>query len=420
MLDKIIPRALPEPKPGLFHYMKETEGNYTRFHLRIEPDGHGLLIANATAALRLSSSGVIIARGILEGRTAEDIMQDIYSRFKSAEPDMVLSDINRVKDIISTLANPDDNYPVINLEDPEFSPYEAQLMAPLEADIPIAPPDKILPILDKLWDVAIPHVSFLTVDDFSPDHLVRAVERAEDLGMIVGVRGTATNMAQATLLKDLALAGVDYITLLYVSPNRAQHDAVCGEGDFDKLPILFPAIRELEVCPVAEVPLISSSVGLLPKIFESLSTQRIHNCSFFAIARRDDETPPTDESLPASSLPQVAATIEETSNESDVRYIWQPPMKRDFSKSIAHQIKGGPRCSGDISVRIEPDGAVIPPRGPYKSAGNILTDAWEEIWGNESFSHYREKVESPTRCEVCPGLVICAAACPRDPESWAY
>jgi radical SAM protein with 4Fe4S-binding SPASM domain len=68
---------------------------------------------------------------------------------------------------------------------------------------------------------------------------------------------------------------------------------------------------------------------------------------------------------------------------------------------------------------VEPDGTVIPPRGPALSAGNLLNDAWDDIWNHEVFHIYREQVEAPTRCDICPGLTICAAACPREPEGWA-
>jgi radical SAM protein with 4Fe4S-binding SPASM domain len=62
---------------------------------------------------------------------------------------------------------------------------------------------------------------------------------------------------------------------------------------------------------------------------------------------------------------------------------------------------------------------VIPPRGPYHVAGNVLTDSWPYIWSNIAFVRYRERVSAPTRCPDCPGLVICEADCPREPAGWA-
>jgi radical SAM protein with 4Fe4S-binding SPASM domain len=419
VVDKLFPKP-PEPlQPGLFHYMREAEGNYTRFHLRIEPDGSGLLLANATAIARLTPSGVIIVRGLLEGKGKDEIAREISKRFRGASAKTIGADITKISEMLSTLASPDDNYPIINLEDAEFSPYEARLIAPFRADVPLATPEQLVPIVDKLWEIGIPHVSIITSERPNPQHLVRAVERAGDLGMIAGVRGLASCLAEGSLLKDLAQAGVDHVTVLYVSGNQRLHDSICGVEDHQKAERIFPLIRELEVCPVAEIPLTTATAHLLEETFESLVQMGIHNASFFAIARPDDDTAIDDATLRASALPQIAAIIEEASPAANVRYLWQPPVLRKRNKSLEQQIREGPRCSGDVSVRVEPDGSVIPPRGPYQSAGNILQDNWKRIWDNDAFRRYRERVESPTRCETCPGLAICAADCPRDPRGWA-
>ena len=86
---------------------------------------------------------------------------------------------------------------------------------------------------------------------------------------------------------------------------------------------------------------------------------------------------------------------------------------------LGEQVCRGPRCGGDTAVRVEPDGAVIPARGPYASAGNLLEDDWETIERSEVFQRYRRRVESDTHCDECPGLAICAADCPREPAGWA-
>ena len=50
----------PEPIPaGLYHAVQERGGEINRLHLRVEPDGSGMLLANASAALRLTPVGVV-------------------------------------------------------------------------------------------------------------------------------------------------------------------------------------------------------------------------------------------------------------------------------------------------------------------------------------------------------------------------
>jgi len=405
---------------GIYHYMRESDGFYTRFHLRVDPDGSGIFLANASVAARLSKSGVIIAKGLLENENQKKIINNIFKYFKGVSAEKILKDIEQVKAIISNLCLPEDNYPILNLEDAALSPYESRLMAPLRADVPLAEPEKLILIIDRLWEIGIPHINLLVYEKSEPSYLLRAIEHAEDLGMITGLRARGSDLKQNTLLKDLAMAGIDHITVPFASLNQEVHNALWGEDDFPSALDVFSKILELEVCPVGEIPLIESTLKTLSETIVKLSENRVTNISFFAIAvPQDTEKDKRSGALTANALPQVGAIIEEASHEAQVRYLWQPPVLRDFTKSISEQVHIGPRCSGDVSVRIEPDGSVIPPRGAYRIAGNLLTDTWDKIWGNEAFRIYRERVEAPTRCDVCPGLVICAADCPREPSGWS-
>ena len=54
LLDRLfIPRFRRSPKairPGLYHFTDVEADSVTRFHLRVDDDGAGMLIVNATAA----------------------------------------------------------------------------------------------------------------------------------------------------------------------------------------------------------------------------------------------------------------------------------------------------------------------------------------------------------------------------------
>jgi radical SAM protein with 4Fe4S-binding SPASM domain len=419
----LIPTAAqPSPliEPGLYHYRREEDGQYTRFHLRVEPDGRGMLLANATLAARLSPSGVFIARGILDGRPNAAIEQDILKQFSGATSEWVQRDLRLVTGLINSLTAPGDNYPIVNLDDAAISPYQTNLIAPLEASVPLVQAERLVPLIDRLWQVAIPHVTFLVQDDLNPADLLRAIERAEDLGMIAGVRGRATDLVQESLLRDMAMAGVDHITVLYASAEPLIHNLLCGDGDHMAAEQLLIKTQQNEVCPVAEIPLVESTLPVLRQTLTTLQNLGIHNYSFFAIAAPDEMADGQREgAIRAMAMAQTAERVEELAHEMEVRFIWQPPVQRDPAVPISVQVREGPRCSGDIAVFVEPEGAVIPPRGPYRSAGNLFTDSWERIWNDDAFRRYRARVETPTRCEVCPELALCAADCPRKPAGWS-
>lgn len=406
-----------EVAPGLYHYLREVAGTNTRFHLRVDPNGSGVLLVNATAAARLRPSGSIIAKALLDSEDEDTIVTRLRQTFHGVSTSQAKSDIERVRAIVADLETPGDNYPILNLADPSFGPDVAPLKKPLSADLPLAEPERIVPILDRLWEQGIPHVTLIAPAGFERSNLVRAIERAEDLGMIAGVRLRGSDLGNGAFVAELATAGIDHVNVLYLSCDAAIHDAIAGSGDHAAAIRAFESIHANEVCAVAEVGLIEPTLDTLEETIETLREAEVTNIAFFALAtenpRRDHAT------LEPAQLLQTAGMIEEFADAMNVRHLWYPPRQRAEGVSLTEQVCQGPRTSGDHAVRVEPDGAVFAARGPWKSIGNILHDTWEAMAASDTYEAYRRRVQTDTHCDECPGLAICAADCPRTPAGWA-
>jgi radical SAM protein with 4Fe4S-binding SPASM domain len=332
----------------------------------------------------------------------------------------MIGDLEQVAALLVTLESPEDNYPIINLEDAEISPFEVKLMAPMLADIPLAPSDMLNPVLDKLWSAGIPHIIIHVGEVQQPKDLISAIERAEDLGMITGIRGRATDLDDDSLLTNLATVGLDHLNFLFASSDPEVNDSLLGAGDYKRVLPFVAAIQENEIAPVAEVPLLSSNLDTIDETLSIIEIAGVRNLNFLAIAAPDEMAESKRSgAMPASSMLQLANLVEETANDSDVRFIWQPPLLRDPTQTINHQLRFGARCSSDLAIFVEPGGDVIPPRGPYHSAGNLLDEDWSDIWNDDAFIHFRKRIERPTQCDECPGLAICAADCPKNPKGWS-
>lgn len=418
--------------PGMYHARRAVGGGqYARYHLRVEEDGEGLLIVNASSVARLSPSGALMAHGLLHGEPESVVVERTRRALAGAPASTLEADVRAVNDLLDRLAAPD--APTFNLADMAFAPNAARLIAPLTADIPAGPADAIKPLVEKLWAIGIPHGVFTVTAETAPLAL-RAVERASDTGLITGVRGRSTDLRAQ--VGQLAQAGVDHVTVYYASHDRQVHDDLYGRGDHEAAQDLIRACASLEVTPVAELPLTVATLRDLDETLADLNERGIVNVGVFAlpgedIAAANDGVTQSSESahqatsqpdslsltLTPDSLAQAAAQLEDSAHRNWVTYVWYPPVRG--SGPLAARAQAGPRCSGDLAVRVELDGSVLPPRGPHEPAGNLLRDPWATIWGHPAFERYRQRLLAPTHCLTCPGLAICAADCPKAVEGFA-
>lgn len=404
-----------QPAAGLHAFdQANDDAPATRYHLRVDPDGGGLLIVNATACAQLSASGVLIASSLLQGQSDAAVLKSLAQRFDGGSPAQQRQDVAQVRDLLHTLAQPQGRYPVFNLADPSAQP--APLMPPFEATLPLAGIDQLRPLLARLWQAGIVHVTLLPSPAPDPAALVAAVQEATAAGLICGISGRASDLAAGRLLEDLIAAGLDHLTLAYASPRAELHDSLYGAGDHALAEAFFARTEALALADVAQTPLIAATVDELEATLTRLLALKVRNVRFFAIADRGDGG---DGAIPAAAMAQMAADVEEAAEQAQVLYLWQPPALRQPGLTLAQQVRQGPRCASDLAIRVDPEGAVIPPRGPRRVAGNLLSDQWPAIWQDAAFQAYRSRIERPTRCRTCPGLAICAADCPREPAGWS-
>jgi radical SAM protein with 4Fe4S-binding SPASM domain len=405
-----LPERPSQVKSGVYHFRREAGGKITRFHLRVEEDGSGVLLANAAVAARLSQTGVMIAKSRLEGVAYPVIAKNIKDHFYGATEREIESDVRKITQIIGNLANLEDNYPVFNLDDPFVEPPRT-LIAPFHAQMKVASPNQIDPLLQKLWDSGIMHVTFNAGSAGLPDDAVRNVERAEDLGMISGVRALSEWFLQADVFRRIALAGVDSITMPAISVNPEKQDALFGKGSYNAILQCLQECKNWEVTPVLEVPILRDNINELESSMNEYSAKGVKNVLYYAVAD-DHQT----SGLSGTEIIHAASLVEQIAHRSDARYVWLPAISA--AGDLKRVLENGPRTAGDSSIRVEPDGNVYAPRGPRVPAGNLTNESWPQIWAKDVFLRYRERVQSPTHCDVCPGLGVCAADCPAAPEGW--
>ena len=332
----------PPVSPGLAHYLRQCDGQFRRFHLRVDDDGTGLLLADATSAVHLSPTAVTIVRGLLEGRDRAQVVAELAAQFPGAPTSLVETDVARVDDLFSQLLESGDRYPIVNLDDPSFLDAAAPLAKPVTADAVIAADTSHRELIDRLWEFGIPHVLFLPAaaakqQDALRRNTVDAVCRAEDLGMIAGVRiapgSAASDSSNPTTdndawIRDLAAAGLDHLNVPLLAADAGTHDNLFGPGSHAAALAALETARDAELCPLAEVPLFAGNTGAadtdvgnidsLDATLDLIASRAIRNVAVYALASVPGSEP--HGAVDAHSLLQLAAQIEDRAEELGIRF----------------------------------------------------------------------------------------------------
>jgi radical SAM protein with 4Fe4S-binding SPASM domain len=395
---------------GVYPYQRTNAGRTARFHLRVDPSGNGLLLANAKSVVRLHPSGVVLTKGLLDGQDDAALLGQIEKVFRGVSADHARADLLHLRELIARLESPGDSFPLFSTDDVSFAPENVPLERPISADVPLCKPFYMDAILERLWEESIPHVTIIAGKNPAEKELVRAVEKAEKLGIITGVRGFGSQLSAGSRIAELAQAGLDHLDVVCLSIDEKIHESLTEPGDYKLAIKSLVTAQKHGICPVAVIPLVKA---VLPKIEETLAALAAHavqNVYLLAFTTTENH-PAMDEVFRADELAAAVVMLDEAAARHSIRAIWYPPVQRNFELTLAEQIFRGPRTSSDGSIRVEPDGRVLAARGPSQPAGNLLQDSWDKIAASRIYKKFRKHVEKHLYCKKCPHLGFCVAEC---------
>lgn len=368
---------------GVYQYQSPAEApSPYRLHLRIEPDGSGLLIVNASTVIHLNPTAAEYAYHLVN-QTPEDHAVSLISHRYNVRKEIIRRDYQDLIHRLQTLIDTPDLDPVSFLDFGREEPYSNALTAPYRLDCALtyhlpdeggghlAPLDRVSreltseeweQILAKAWDAGIPHVIFTGGEATMRPDLCRLVASAEKLGMVTGLITNGMRLAESKYLHELLQSGLDHVTILL----DAQEDQS------------WEAIRDTlaeDIALTVHVTLKRRELDHFDSILDRLADMGVKNVSL---------------SAEALDLKDELLAKRHDTAERQLRLIWDLPVPYTHFHPVAVELAEpipdaevkiiGP---GQAWLYVEPDGDVLPGQGYYQNVlGNLLVDPWDSIWQN--------------------------------------
>lgn len=378
------PKELPPaPDPGIYQVMFPEDAEApNRLHLRVESDGAGVLLVNATTVLHLNQTATEHVALWIQGKGEGDAAGIMAARYKLSRKNS-LRDQRELREKILTLATEPDLDPVMFLGMNRVEPYSIVPSAPYRLDCaltykldeqgthdPLArecvdrelSESEWMQILSAAWDANIPHVMFTGGEPTLREDLPDLIQSAETLGLVTGIITNGKRLADPTYLDRLDKSGLDHI-LLSLAPD----DPTARQG--------LERALETDIFVAVHLTLDSASSLHMIDTLEELSRMGVKAVSLSAIEITDKNV---------SALEQAR----EKAAGLGLDLIWDLPAPYSETNPISVELENVPQGAGRAWLYVEPDGDVLPTQGVNQIFGNILRDPWDQIWDQAVSSYH--------------------------------
>ncbi len=422
----------PVPEPGLYHYRREDDHEKKRLHLRIEPNGSGLLVINASRMVQLNPSATMMAYMHLEEVDPKQAGRVIHRHFRIPASE-ARHDYQDFCLQIERLLKPETTCPVCDLDLEINAPFSARPSAPYRMDLAITyrcnndcthcynarsrrfPEISISEwkqIIDKIWSLSIPHIVFTGGEPTLYTGLPELIAYAEEKGLITGLNTNGRKLANPGFLAELVNAGLDHVQITFESHDQEIHNQMVNARDaWEETATGLKNVLDTRLFVMTNTTLLTHNQSSLQETLAYLADLGVPtvglNALIYAGKGEVVGTGLREEDLP--DLLEEARTFTQSRGQ---RLIWYTPTQYCHFNPMQLDL-GVKGCTAALyNMCIEPNGDVIPCQSYYQSLGNFLSSTWSDIWEHPLALQLRDRTDVPQGCQSCEYLPECGGGCP--------
>ena len=424
--------SLARPLPGLYHYRRQQGDEKARVHLRLDPDGCGTLIVNASRILHLNPTAALMAYLTLqesgEGAALEAIRRQYHVPQQQARQDYLA-----IQTQLAELLRPDGACPVHELGLETIMPFSARPQAPYRLDLaltyrcnndclhcynvagrnlPELSTGDWLRVIDRAWELGIPHIIFTGGEPTLRADLPELIAHAEANGQITGLNTNARRFSDVHYVEDLVAAGLDHVQITLESCDGEIHDEmVAAHGAFRQTVRGLQNALASRLYVMTNTTMLQTNLRSIPATLDFLAQLGVPTVGLNALIH-SGRGASAGTGLPEADLAPLLLAARQKTEAHGQRLIWYTPTQYCNFDPVALDL-GAKGCTAALyNMCVEPDGGVLPCQSYYRPLGNLLTDDWDAIWNHKLAVRLRERQHLPEKCGGCVVLAECGGGCP--------
>lgn len=419
------------PSTGVHHYLWNQGKGQSRIHLRIDPDGSGVLMVNANRIFHLNPSAASMAFYSLEKVPSSRAVQALSRNFDIPKTALA-QDLESFGQNFTSLLN-DDACPVCDLDLEVTTPFSARLTAPYRMDLaltyrcnnacahcyndrprnyPELSTQEWFKILDRLWEIGIPHIVFTGGEPTLREDFPELIRHAEKNGQITGLNTNGRKLKDTEYVQQLVDAGLDHVQITFESSDPKVHDLmVCHPGAWPETLAGIKNALASKLYVMTNTTMLTTNVSTIPSTLEFLADMGMPTVGLNALIY-SGRGKNVGTGLSEAQLYPLLESAKSITSKYNQRLIWYTPTQYCNFDPVQMEL-GVKGCTAALyNMCIEPDGSVLPCQSYYTPVGNILKHKWTDIWDHELCMTLRDRKRVPAKCNDCLLLTDCGGGCP--------
>ncbi len=429
-------RLFPYPAAGsiptLHHFERERIGEKSRIHLRVDRDGSGILITNANRVIHLNPTAAMMAKLILEEVPEQKAVRKITACY-NVSAQQALVDYANLSEKINELTRPNCACPIHELDIETTPPFSSTPSAPYRMDLAVTyrcnndcshcynarPRDfselttsDWKTVLDKLWQIGIPHIVFTGGEPTLRNDLAELINHAEKNGQITGINTNARRLKDPNYVSRLVDSGLDHVQITVESHLPVIHDSMVGaRGAWQQTIAGLENVLDSPLFVMTNTTMLKDNSPYLSETLQFLASVGVPTVGLNALIYSGHGLS-VGTGLSETQLLPLLEIAKKITEENNQRLIWYTPTQYcNFDPmQLDLGIKG---CTAALyNMCIEADGGVLPCQSYYETLGNILVDPWDSIWNHPLSKSLRNRDYVPDKCNTCVLLSECGGGCP--------
>lgn len=368
--------------PGMHHFRSAHDDPIPyRLHLRLEKDGHGLLILNASTILHLNPTAAEYAYHLIHQTPDDQVAEQITQRYRVSKQQAVddMRDMRqRINEIILGKASGVDAFLNFDHQSPDSialsAPYRLDCAvtyrmqennrnpSPEEGKAELGTNDWKL-MLDKAWQAGIPHIIFTGGEPTLREDLPNLIRQCEHNGQVAGMVTAGIKLGTTRYLSRLLQAGLDQVFILMQTDDSQIWDAITSL-------LYWSEILTHEIMIAVHITLSKYNVTRIRALLNRLAETGVHNLSL---------------SVDDKALAEDLFSARERADDLHFNLVWNLPVPYAQLNPVALELE----AAGEVAQRsgparaslyVQPDGTLHTEKRSKHILGNLLSDPWHAIW----------------------------------------